>query len=41
MGAVKHDLKSMKQAGLQVGCLFFHLSAAFDLLDKEHLGKKT
>jgi hypothetical protein len=30
----------MKQAGLEVGCLLFDLSAAFDLLDADILARK-
>jgi hypothetical protein len=40
LGAVTHDLKAMKQAGLEVGCPLFDLSAAFDLLDADILARK-
>ena len=40
LGAVTHDLKAMKQEGLEVGCLLFDLSAAFDLLDADILARK-
>jgi hypothetical protein len=43
LGAVTHDLKAMKQAGLEVGslgCLPFDPSAAFDLLDADILARK-
>jgi hypothetical protein len=33
------ELKAMKQAGFEVGCLLFDLSAAFDLLDADILAR--
>jgi hypothetical protein len=30
LGAATHDWKASKQSGLEVGCLLFDLSAAFD-----------
>jgi hypothetical protein len=40
LGAVTQYLKAMKQAGLEVGCLLFDLSAAFDLLDADVFARK-
>jgi hypothetical protein len=37
LGAATHDWKASKQSGLEVGCLLFDLSAAFDLIDADIL----
>jgi hypothetical protein len=40
LGAATHDWKAGKESGLEVGCLFFDLSAAFDLIDVDVLAGK-
>lgn len=40
LGAVTHDWKASRQSGLEVGCLLFDLSAAFDLIDVDILAAK-